>query len=213
MKNLTELMKNYHRTANDAGASATDVSKAAQQIFRHFGFDDEHKAWAKKELRLFAGIDAACLTDDSERSTFGQWIDHMFTLADTPTEKLCERFGYVDDLMFDGEIVDECPYVDQPLHTRRISSMARIDANKQLPVEVSMIELSYPFFNLKPGHKCYAYDIKPCKTWGSLISQIVKVFQSEYNASDDDSVSDIKEYIIEDVRITANGGAFVGIGH
>ena len=67
--------------------------------------------------------------------------------------------------------------------------------------------------NLKPGHECYAYDIQPCKTWGSLISQIVKVFQSEYNASDDDSVSDIKEYIIEDVRITANGGAFVGIGH
>lgn len=213
MKNLTELMTDYHRTANNAEASTTDVNKAAQQVFKYLGFDKEHKEWGKKELRLFAGIDAACLSDDSERSTFGQWIDHMFELADTPTDKLEETCGYVDDLMFDGEIVDSCEYASQPLRSRRISNMSNIDPNKPLAREVYAIEMGYPFFNRKPGHECYTYDIQPCRTWGSLVSQIVKVFQQEYNAADDDSVYDISEYIIGRVDITANGGAFVVIEH
>ena len=212
-KNIIELMADYHRTDNNADASTAEVNKAAQQIFRHFGFDQKHKEYGRKLLRFFAGIDAALLDDVSEQSTFGQWIDQMFTLADTPTDKLDENFGYVDYDMFDGKIVDRCQYVSQPLNTRRISNMAKIDKKKQLAVEVSIIEMGYPFFNLKPGHECYAYDIKPCRTWGSLVSQIVKVFQQEYNATDNDSICDISEYIIGRVEITANGGALVVIEH
>lgn len=211
--NLTELMVEYYHTANDSEATTSEVNKAAQQVFRHFGFDEEHKAWGKKLLRLFAGIDAIDLADDSERSTFGQWIDTMFTLADTPTDKLEEDFGSIDDMAFDGKIVETCPYAAQPLHTRRISSFAKIDPKKPLAKEVNIIEMGYPFFHKKPGHECYTYDIKPSHTWGELVSQIVKVFQSEYNATDDDSICDIREYIIERIDITEEGGAFVRIGH
>ena len=124
-----------------------------------------------------------------------------------------------DPQMYEGEdadgeqlppnIVERCKYVGQSLATLDLSE-AQVDVKKELAVPVVRIRMDYPFpvesgdFNV--------YSIPEAKTWGELLTEIIKVFQREYNAGKNATPYALEDFVIEQIDIHPNNLATVLIG-
>ena len=114
-----------------------------------------------------------------------------------------------NDEQLPPNIVERCKYVGQSLATLDLSE-AQVDVKKELAVPVVRIRMDYPFpvesgdFNV--------YSIPEAKTWGELLTEIIKVFQREYNAGKNAAPHALEDFVIEPIDIHPNNLATVMIG-
>ncbi|MBR6142498.1 MAG: hypothetical protein IKQ37_12205 [Bacteroidaceae bacterium] len=106
-------------------------------------------------------------------------------------------------------IVELCEYVGQSLTTLELSK-AQVDVAKELAVPVKYIRMDYPFPVEQGSYN--VYQIQEVKTWGELLTEIIKVFQREYKIHEDKLIHNLSDYIIEPVVIHPNNAATVMIG-
>lgn len=85
-----------------------------------------------------------------------------------------------------------------------------MDVAKELAVPVKYIRMDYPFPMEQGSYN--VYQIQEAKTWGELLTEIIKVFQREYKIHEDKLIHNLSDYIIEPVVIHPNNAATVMIG-
>lgn len=115
-----------------------------------------------------------------------------------------------DDEQLPPNIVERCKYVGQRMDTADLSD-CHVNPEQVLKVPVKRVRWNYPFVVEGAGYY-NVYQIEPAKTWGELLTRVVKVFQREYAKYEYKMNHAICDYIIEQLDVHPNELATVSFG-
>ena len=106
-------------------------------------------------------------------------------------------------------ITEMCDYVGQTMNTTDLSH-CNVNPDEPLIAPVDTVRWNYPF-HVETG----SYNvcrIRETKTWGQLLTEIVKTFQREYAKDESVHFHTLADYIIEPIQIHPGGLATVMFG-
>lgn len=110
-----------------------------------------------------------------------------------------------------SNVVARLEYAGQALDTLELNPRPEVDVNGKLPYAVTNIRMDYPF-KIEGGGSYNVYKIAPANTWGELLTEIIKVFQREYEAGKTVAPHVLSDYVIECVDVHPNDLVTVLIG-
>ena len=105
-------------------------------------------------------------------------------------------------------VLQRCERAGQPLHTLDLTDNY-VRCGKRLPHVVTNIRMAYPFKVERGSYN--VYEIAPAKTWGELLTEVVKVFQRECKAGKNTSRHALEDFIISSVDVHPNDLATIEI--
>ena len=172
------------------------------------GQDPDEDMYEQGSGHLCERFYAKIMVNDEPKNRGYEW--------DTEEEDITsawDEYQDEDDEDEDGlpsNVVARLDYAGQVLDTLELNPLPEVDVNGELPYAVTTIRMDYPFL---VEHGSYnVYKIEPAKTWGELLTGIIKVFQREYEAGNAQACHVLSDYVIERIDVHPGDLATVLIG-